>query len=225
MFLSELKRIIFTVGLLFLFTIEVFPQDHFQGKVTFQVTEEGQTNKISYLVKGNKFRIEPGQNEQMGMGVILFDADKNLMTVLMNEQKMYMQMPLDNSAGMMDDESTGDEYFVKTGESKNIMGYSCDQFKYTDGEESGFAWMTKELGPFMFMRDPEGASDSENKWQQEIMEEGYFPMLVEQESPSGKMEKVFEVIDLKAMNLDDTLFSIPPGFSKFDMPGMMDGNK
>lgn len=225
MFLSDLKRIIFIPGLLFLFTIQVFPQDRFQGKVTFQVTEEGQSQKLSYFVKGNKFRIEPGQNEQMGMGVIIYDTDKDLMTVLMSEQKMYMEMPLDKSMGMTNDESTGKEYFVKTGESKEILGYTCDKFKYNDGQESGFAWMTKELGPFMFMRDPEGESSSEEKWQREIMEEGYFPLLVEQKNSSGNLEKVFEVTDLKPMNLDDALFSIPPGFSKFDMPGMMNKGK
>ncbi len=52
------------------------------------------------------------------------------------------------------------------------------------------------------------------------MSEGYFPMLVKEENSSGKLETIFKVIDLQLMNLDDKMFSAPPGFTKFDMPNM-----
>jgi len=52
------------------------------------------------------------------------------------------------------------------------------------------------------------------------MSEGYFPMLVKEENSSGELETIFKVIDLELMNLDDKMFSAPPGFTKFDMPNM-----
>ena len=78
--------------------------------------------------------------------------------------------------------------------------------------------MTKELGSFLFMDDPEGGGSTE--WQKEIMNEGYFPLLVKEENSSGKLKTVFKVVDLKQMSLDDNMFSAPPGYSKFDMPNM-----
>ena len=75
------------------------------------------------------------------------------------------------------------------------------------------------------MGNPEGGNKSQSKWQKEIMEEGYFPMLVEEETSNGKLNKVFEIIDLKTLALEDDIFSIPAGFSKFSMPNMMDNKK
>ena len=68
------------------------------------------------------------------------------------------------------------------------------------------------------MDNPEGGSNSQ--WQKEIMSEGYFPMLVKEENSSGELETVFKVIDLELMKLDDSMFSAPPGFTKFDMQNM-----
>ena len=225
MYLSNMKSLIIFCCILFFSAAEVFSQNQFQGKVTFQVTENGKTENISYFVKGNKFKIQPTQADVSGMGEMIYDADKKVMIVLMKQQKMYMEMPLDMSDEMSNDNSTDYEYFIKTGESKEIKGYTCDQFKFKDGNKTGFAWMTKDLGPFLFMGNPEGGNKSQSKWQKEIMEEGYFPMLVEEETSNGKLNKVFEIIDLKPMVLEDDVFSIPAGFSKFSMPNMMDKNK
>ncbi len=53
------------------------------------------------------------------------------------------------------------------------MGYSCDEFEFKDEDRKGLALMTKELGSFLFMDNPEGGGNSQ--WQKEIMNEGYFP--------------------------------------------------
>jgi len=193
-------------------------QDKFQGKVTFEVSDEGQNQQISYFVKGNKFLIQPEGGEGAGKGSMIYDGDKKTMIIIMNEQKMYMEMPIDPTDEISKNESSGSDYFVKTGNSKDVLGYSCDEFEFKDENKKGLALMTKELGSFLFMDDPEAGGSSQ--WQKEIMNEGYFPMLVNEENSSGELETVFKVIDLELMKLDDNMFSTPPGFTKFDMPNM-----
>jgi len=204
--------------LLFITSSLSIAQDKFQGKVTFEVSDEGQNQQISYLVKGNKFLIQPENGEAAGQGSMIYDGDKKSMIIIMNEQKMYMEMPIDPMDEISNNESEELDYFVKTGNSKDVMGYSCDEFEFKDEGKKGLALMTKELGSFLFMDDPEGGESAQ--WQKEIMSEGYFPMLVKEKNSSGELETVFKVIDLKPMNLDDSMFSAPPGFKKFDMPNM-----
>jgi hypothetical protein len=149
---------------------------------------------------------------------MIYDGDKKAMIIIMTEQKMYMEMPIDPTEEISKGESVEPEYFVKTGNSQNVMGYSCDEFEFKNEDKKGQALMTKELGSFLFMDNPEGGGNSQ--WQKEIMNEGYFPMLVKEENSSGELETVFKVIDLELMKLDDKMFSAPPGFTKFDMPNM-----
>lgn len=215
---SILKIVMALNILLFFISSLSIAQDKFQGKVTFEVSDEGQNQKISYFVKGNKFLIQPAEGEGAGQGSMIYDGDKKAMIILMNEQKMYMEMPIDPMNEISKNESTGEEYFVKTGKSQEILGYSCDEFEFKDQNNKGFALMTKELGSFMFMDDPESGGSTE--WQKEIMNEGYFPMLVKEQNSSGELKTVFKVVDLKQMILDDDMFSAPAGYSKFDMPNM-----
>jgi hypothetical protein len=216
---QSITKIMIAISFLLFFTSSLsIAQDKFQGKVTFEVSDVGQNQQISYSVKGNKFLIQPVDGEGAGKGSMIYDGDKKTMIVIMNEQKMYMEMPIDPMDEISKDESIGPDYFVKTGNSQDVLGYSCDEFEFKNEDKKGLALMTKELGSFLFMDDPNSGENSQ--WQKEIMREGYFPMLVKEENSSGELETVFKVIELKPMNLDDKMFSAPPGYTKFDMPNM-----
>lgn len=216
---KSISTIMIALNLLLFFTSSLsIAQDSFQGKVTFEASDEGQNQQISYFVKGNKFLIQPADGEVAGQGSMIYDGDKKVMIIIMNEQKMYMEMPIDPKDEISKNESIEPDYFVKTGNSQDVKGYNCDEFEFKDEGKKGLALMTKELGSFLFMDDPESGGSSQ--WQKEIMSEGYFPLLVKEENSSGELETVFKVIELERMNLDDKMFSAPSGFTKFDMPGM-----
>jgi len=216
---KSILKIVIALSFLLFFTSSLsIAQDKFQGKVTFEVSDAGQNQQISYFVKGNKFLIQPEDGEAAGQGSMIYDGDEKSMIIIMTEQKMYMEMPIDATDEISNNESDELDYFVKTGNSKDVMGYSCDELEFKDESKKGLALMTKELGSFLFMDNPEGGGSSQ--WQKEIMSEGYFPMLVKEENSSGEFETVFKVIDLELMSLDDKMFSAPPGFKKFDMPNM-----
>ena len=216
---TSISKIMIALSILLFITSSLsIAQDKFQGKVTFEVSDESQDQQISYFVKGNKFLIQPADGEAAGKGSMIYDGDKKAMIIIMDEQKMYMEMPIDPMDEISKDESIEPDYFVKTGNSQDILGYSCDEFEFKSEDKKGLALMTKELGSFLFMDDPNSGGSSQ--WQKEIMNEGYFPLLVKEENSSGELTTVFKVKELQAMKLDDKMFSPPSGFTKFDMPNM-----
>ena len=198
----------------------VIAQDKFEGKVTFKAKDEGEEQLMTYWVKGNKVLIEQTEGEGAGQGAMIYDSETQMMTVLMNEQKMYMEMPMNTSQNVPDADSMEPEYFAKTGESIDILGHPCDKFEFKDKDKKGIAWMTKKLGQFPFMSNPKDMQSSNSQWQDEIMGAGYFPLLVKEEDSSGELKTVFEVTELLSMDLDDAMFLPKPGFSKFTMPNM-----
>ncbi len=203
----------------FLFLPNLFAQGTFEGKVIFQVMDESMTQNISYFVKDDKFRIEP--EESKGQGVMIYDSESKTMIVVMPEQKMYMEMPMQMDSENMETDENGLEYFKNTGETKEINGYTCERFIFKDEEGEGEAWMTKGLGGFLFFTDFGGGQPKEEEWQKAMMDEGYFPMEVSMVDESGNSKQVFRVIELTPMDLDDALFAPPAGFQKLDMKGMM----
>ena len=197
-----------------------FAQSPFEGKVKFKAYDGNESESMNYFVKADKFRFDAPEGG-MGQGYMIYDASTNIMTLVMVDQQMYMEMPVDAAGDMMDQDSEN-VYFNNTGETQEINGYLCDKFEFVDDQGPGIAWMTQELGPFMFLGDPDATGDSQSNWQQEMMAEGYFPMLVEQENSAGELKPVFEIEEILPMSLGDDLFVIPAGFQKFDMPNMGD---
>lgn len=219
----NLKSQIAMLCCLFLFSVSLsLGQDRFEGKVTFKTDDDGKEQFMTYFMKGTKFRIEQSEGKGAGKGVMIYDSETQMMTVLMNEQRMYMEMPIKDSkyTPQMQSDSEQPEYFARTAEEKLILGHACDKFEFKDKDKKGIAWMTKDLGPFMFMSNPKDMKSSQPSWQQEIKGAGYFPLLVKEEDSSGKLRTVFEATELLSMELEDGLFLVPPGFNKFVMPNM-----
>ena len=192
-------------------------QNKFEGKVNFQVTDEGgKSTMLNYFVKDKKFRMEGPENQ----GAFIFDATSNKMMILMDAQKMYMEIPFDLKEEMSKskEETKGD--FKATGESKDILGYKCEKFIYNDDDTKNEMWLTKELGGFMFFNDPKQMEGSGNDWQTKLLTEGYFPMVVMELSSGGAVKSKFEVKSLEPKKLDNSMFSVPSGYQKFSMPNM-----
>ena len=216
-----ISKIIAVLSCLILFSISItFTQDRFEGKVIFKTDDDSKEQLMTYLMKDNKFRIEQSEGKGARQGAMIFDSKTQMMIMLMNEQRMYMEMPMKQSKFTLPANSGEPEYFVKTDEGKIILGNTCDKFEFKDEDKKGIAWMTNDLGPFMFMQNPKDMKSSQPSWQHEIMGAGYFPLLVKEEDSSGELNTIFEVTELEAMELEDGLFLVPPGFKKFARKNM-----
>lgn len=187
------------------FTGISFAQSSFEGKVVFEVQEDGEHQIFNYYAKDKKFLMKMPEKG----GSILFDSQKFKMYVIMDEQKMYMEttmMPL--STG------TGGGSITKTGETKNILGYDCEKFLFTQKDMEGEAWMTKELGAFMFFME---SQEEMPGWQTEVLDAGYFPLHVTQHDTRKNVTGVYDVKEVTPMKLSDDVFELPSSYKKFDL--------
>jgi len=201
----------------FLCTVSVFGQNNFEGKVVFRISEEESGADVDYFVKDNKMRMEMKSEE--GSMVILFDQKESTTYMIMPEQQMYMEFKgMDYTKDKIDpNESASDTDIKRTGEFKEINGYNCEKWIVKEDDDIVEAWMTDEIGAFFMMSNPM-AGNNKDKWQQELMG-NYFPMRVDLVEGAEK-KKVLEVLSVNKMSLNNDLFSVPPGFQKFDMPNM-----
>ena len=189
---------------LFLFAGITFSQDAFEGKVIFDVVADGEKQVMDYYAKDKKFRMDMPEKG----GSILFDSQAFRMYVIMDEQKMYMEtsmMPTSVGAGGS---------ISKTGETKTILGYDCEKFLFTQKDMKGEAWMTNELGAFMFFME---SHQELPDWQAEVLDAGYFPLHVTQHDTRKNVTSVYTVIEVTPMELSSDLFVPPVNYQKLDL--------
>lgn len=219
---------IILLSVIFLSNNNLTAQGDFEGKVKFKITHDDEVSFLDYFIKGENLRMEMGDNAE---AVFIKNGKRSL--VLMTEDKMYMD--LDNSlfnkfkdmAGMNenDDEEENEEEInikdYKTGKTKTILGYSCDQWLFKDEEEDEEveAWVTSELGNFMLMQSPMGAGYSPG-WSSSVSNNGFFPILVINKDEDGEEVSRFEAVEIDKESLSDDLFSPPSDYSEMKMPGM-----
>ena len=195
------------VIILFFFVGANFAQDTFEGKVQFNVEENGKTLVMDYYAKDKKYRME---NPDKG-GTIIFDSNKLMMYVMMDKEKMYIE------SQMMPLSMSGAGSVTKTGETKTILGHECEKFVFEQEDLTGESWMTKDLGAFMFFMESQQDMPG---WQQEIVDAGYFPLQVTQHSKRENKTSVYNVTQVTPMELSDDLFVVPPTYEKLDMTGL-----
>lgn len=195
---------ILLILILFFFVDTHFAQDSFEGKVIFNVEENGKIQVMDYYAKDKKFRMEMPDKG----GSVLFDSQALKMYVIMDEQKMYME------SQMMPMSMGGAGSVTKTGETKTILGHECEKFVFEQEDLTGEAWMTKDLGAFMFFMESQQDMPA---WQSEVLDAGYFPLQVTQHSKREDKTSVYNVIEVTPMELSDDLFVPPPTYQKLDM--------
>ena len=194
------------VLVIFLLAGITLAQDAFEGKVVFDVQENGKNQVMDYYAKDKKFRMEiPDKG-----GTILFNSNELKMYVLMDKEKMFME------SQMMPLSMGGAGSVSKTGETKNILGYDCEKFVFDQKDLKGEAWMTKELGAFMFFMESQQEMPS---WQSEVLDAGYFPLQVTQYDKRQNTKSVYNVIEVTPMKLSEDLFEVPSSYEKLDLTG------
>lgn len=190
--------------IIFLLAGITFAQEAFEGKVQFNVEEDGQQQVMNYYAKDKKFRLDMPEKG----GSVIFDSQKFKMYVIMDEQKMYMEnsmMPMTAGAGGS---------ISKTGETRNILGYDCEKFLFDQKDMKGEAWMTKELGAFMFFME---SQQDMPDWQSEVLDAGYFPLHVTQHNTRKNVTSIYDVKEVTPMELSDDLFVVPSSYQKMDL--------
>ncbi len=225
---QSLHKIILLV-LLSVFTVPfvAFSQTDFEGKVTMKMQgEDNEPHTINYYVKENKIRFEADNQGQQG--TMIWDGKNNKMTVIVPQQKMYMELPMNNMLKKETEMGTENNQpshkingdFEKTDETKEINGYKTEKWTYKDNSGITEAWMTKDLGAFIFFNNPMARSSNQPTWQKEIENAGYFPMMVIHKDENGNITSKMEVTSVEKKSLDNSMFEAPSDYKKMNMPMM-----
>jgi outer membrane lipoprotein-sorting protein len=144
-------------------------------------------------VKGTKMRTESG----MGQGISIVDGTTGTVWVLQPAQKMYMEMKKGAHQPMQTTQS--DEELAKLADKKHlgtetVNGYQCEKYLYT--------YRDKALGTMTM-------------WVATKL--GHAIKMVHQ---SREGESSFEYRNIKEGGVADSLFQVPAGYTKMEMPGM-----
>jgi len=146
-------------------------------------------------VKGKKQRMEINEEGQKTINIIR--GDKQVMWMLMPDQKMYMEMRLtrqreDITSRLNDPDEKMEKKFLAD---EKVDGHPSKKYHVAmtrngkrDG--SGFLWEATDLNNFPI------------KWQEE----------------DGKTTVTWK--NIKLGNVSDSMFEMPSGYLKMDMPGM-----
>ena len=207
----------------------VIAQASFEGAVTYKMDAQGKgPDSFTYYMKGNKARMEmemPAQ-AQMGKAAFIIDGDQNALITLIPQMKMYMQMsmpPVDSTDYNGDDSDGPEQKPVKLSDTKVILGHTCDHWRiHNEDGETVDLWNAKGFGNFM-MPGRFGGMPGQGKrqeWLKDLMGKGFFPLKVVVTKQGGSTEMSMEATKIEKKNLDDSLFEVPSGYNKMNLPNM-----
>ena len=159
----------------------------------------GQMMQGKVFVKGQNYRQEM---DTMGQKqVMIFSGDKKTGWIVMPDTHMYMDIPKMSQANNPQtdpeqlDKNTTKKYLGK----EKINGYKCKKYSYVFKDSSG------------------------TKMTQWISTKLEYPVKMIVEGPQGKM--VREIKNIKETKLSNSLFAVPAGYQKMNIPGMSGMNQ
>jgi hypothetical protein len=192
-------------------------QGSFEGVVTYQMGNKGDT--WQYSSKGSKVRMDMSNPSMPGGVSAIMDMSAMTMTILMNQQHMYMTQAIPQTATTLPDSIHGS--VTKTG-SEVVAGIPCDDYVGTDakGAKSGTVCLAHGMGNFAQF----GASNplmrqysSRVSGFSGAMSGGGFPLKIVKED--GQTTMIATKVEKKS--LDASLFAVPAGYTQMQMPAGM----
>jgi len=168
----------------------------FTADMVDSVHHGGQTRTSRIYVKGAKYRMD--QEEDGQKVIVLVDQETRLTRVLLEADRMYMEMASDDMQSLMNDpfqaakhtEEIGEK--VKTG-GDEISGYDCDVYAIKrDGDDIMKLWVSKKLSHPVKIEIP------------------------------GKGGRTMILKNIKTASLEDDFFALPDGYTKMEEPKEME---
>jgi hypothetical protein len=202
--------------------------DAFEGKVSLAMSagkDKGQT--LNYSIRQDAMRIDiVAEGKAFAM---IMDLKKLEMTMLMEEQKMYMVMPMKQTIEKaVANAEIKDPDIQKTGRTETILGYKCDEYITKDKNTTTEVWIAHGLGAFMGMGESGGGGGmgamfgkkKASGWEEKFKGKPGFPLRVISRDGKGKETFRMEATKIEPGALPASLFQPPAGWQKFQMPDL-----
>lgn len=199
-------------------------QEGFSGVVTFDLRASGQSSTMRYLTRDGKIRQEVEMPGMPGPMFMLLGVTPGKMQMVAPSMGMYMEIDMTASAGD-GAAATGKAPVMKKLGSETIAGVSCDNYLVGDNQDmevcvaSGLGWFMNGSRPSGPMPGA-GPSTPDLSIYRSAFKDGMFPLRVTQIT-SGKREVILEATAIDRTSVPEaSLFTIPAGLRKMQMPGM-----
>lgn len=194
--------------------LSVAQAQSFEGSISFKKSVGPITANYTYHVKGDKVRIEEIDEDGNVQGIMLVNTTENQVLALSPERKMYIQVP--NKRPSRKTEIKIEE----TTNEKNIMGFDCSEWKVVseeDNREVSYWLADEEFDFFVPMLKTLNRKDKLAVFFLKLPNQnGAFPMLGVETQDDGTELTKLEVVKVDKSAMDDKIFNIPDGYSKFE---------
>lgn len=209
-------------------------QTGFQGSITYQMTVEGMSVKMTMASKGPWTRTDmelPGMPGQM---FVLMNTDSMVARTVMLEMGMYVEMDLkammSEAEGLLP-QSTRDSLaaqmatasFEALGTSDEIAGYPCRNYRFRTGTEqmescvaTGLGSIGGQLGANNPMSGMMPSMPDMAAYAKEFPD-GFLALRVRL-LKDGAWEPLMEATKLDRTLPGDEIFKLPPGLTRMDPP-------
>jgi hypothetical protein len=221
--------------LFFLLALAVAPAwAQFEGTISMTVKTyyEADTTVVSYVmsVKNDLLAVKTaGSAGADQAGNFIIRGDKRLMWIVNDAQTNYVEFPLidDTTAkksAAVPGAATSEPLLKKTGKSKKILGYACDEYAGTVEDETSTIWASAKLGKVydgLFqslnqMSRGEEPAEPGGDWQAELVRLKLFPLSITTKR-SGALYETQEVSRISTTPVPASAFEPPAGYTKVSM--------
>lgn len=199
---------------LLLLPVVAHAQSKFEGSITMALGAPQSRTEVTYLIRGDQLRADMPAAGAMA-GYVLRDAGKNVWTMVMPSQRMYMD--LSAMQAMMPDaaaQSAKAPDIKPTGKKETIAGVECEHVIVTANDGQYDVCGAKGLGAFSSMSSPMSRSNSGPPGLDRLGKD-FFPLKAQKVGGDVLMQ----VTKIEKKSLDASMFAVPEGYQKMQMPG------
>ena len=234
-----MKKVGTYIGCLLLFMLFSLPAHaQFEGKIAFSsydVASDGsqtQNDQFSMYLTKDRILLEGSNQYKFAGGIqtegvlvrldfqdfVLLTGDTSVLKISKKDIDAMMNMFGGSSSAARQKAAEHQVDYEKTGETREIKGYQCEKYIFTDDEnpnETAEVWMTDQLNiNWGMLAEPWGNSDL-NMMGDEfsldlIFKDGLFPLRIEGYE-SGNLRSVAEVTEISKTDVAKAMVQVPQG--------------
>jgi hypothetical protein len=102
-------------------------------------------------MKGNRLRIESSGSATIS------DPDRGVLLIIMEQQRMYMEQPLQNAGGRMQEWNSSMENAAKKVGTETVSGLKCTKYELESGGHKVTYWISEKISFPVKMEDRNGS--------------------------------------------------------------------
>jgi hypothetical protein len=183
---------------------------------TTDETGAEQQSVMTMWIKGTMAKITNSATSTTPASTMIYRSDLRVIRMLNDDNKTYFEIPQGKTREDASAEAGAPAAVKKTGKTKKILGYRCEQFLIGQGEAETEIWGTKDLkglSASLARALGEERSGQGTAWNDELTKLGIFPLLANTRL-EGKVLESQEVVKIEKRSLAEDLFSLPAGYKK-----------